>query len=72
MREAKVVAVAGPRLRHSAAEAEGVAALYGSATILSRKQATVAAVTEALDGARVAHLACHGNFRCGQPAVLLA
>lgn len=62
-----VVAVAGPRLRHSAAEAEGVAALYGSATMLSRKQATVAAVTEALDGARVAHLACHGNFRSDSP-----
>ena len=36
-------------------------------TILSRREATVAAVTEALDGARVAHIACHGSFRADSP-----
>jgi hypothetical protein len=66
-RAAKVVAVAGPRLRHAAAEADAVAALYGYATVLGRQQATAAAVIQALNGATVAHLACHGQFRSDSP-----
>jgi CHAT domain-containing protein len=65
---AKVALVAGPRLRHATAELAAVNALYPShATILSRQQATVAAVTRTLDGATVAHLACHGHFRSDSP-----
>jgi hypothetical protein len=63
----KLVAVAGPRLRHSVAEAQAVGALYGGATTLTGREATVPAVTEALDGATMAHLACHGNFRADSP-----
>jgi CHAT domain-containing protein len=66
-RAAKVVAVAGPRLRHAAAEADAVGALYGDAMVLGRQQATAAAVTQALNGATVAHLACHGHFRSDSP-----
>jgi CHAT domain len=66
-RAAKVVAVAGPRLRHAAAEADGIGALYGDATVLAGRQATAAAVTRALNGATVAHLACHGHFRSDSP-----
>ncbi len=66
-RRVKVVSVAGPRLRHARAEAAAVGALYGSATILDRQEATAAAVTRALSGATVAHLACHGHFRSDSP-----
>jgi CHAT domain-containing protein len=66
-RRAKVVSVAGPRLRHSPAEASAVASLYDGATELGPRQATVAAVTRALNGATVAHLACHGHFRADSP-----
>ncbi len=63
----KVATVAGPRLRHSIAEAQAVGALYEGATIISGRQSTVTAVTAALDGATVAHLACHGHFRADSP-----
>lgn len=62
-----MVAVAGPRLRHGTAEAQAVGTLYGSGSILSGREATVAAVTEALDRVTVAHLACHGSFRADSP-----
>ena len=62
-----MLAVAGPRLRQSATEAQGVGALYGSATVLSGRRAAVSAVAAALEGATVAHLACHGNFRADSP-----
>jgi CHAT domain len=66
-RAAKVVTVAGPRLRHAAAEADAVGAVYGDATVLGRQQATAASVIQALNGATVAHLACHGHFRSDSP-----
>ncbi len=59
--------IAGPRLRHAPAEASGVAAVYPGATVLTGKEATAAAVMHALDGATVAHLACHGRFRSDSP-----
>jgi len=64
---ARVVTVAGPRLRHAVAEASAVSDLYPSATMLGRQDATAAAVTRALNGATVAHLACHGRFRSDSP-----
>ena len=66
-RAPRVVAVAGPRLRHAAAEADSVAALYGDARVLGGRQATATAVTRALGGATIAHLACHGHFRSDSP-----
>jgi CHAT domain-containing protein len=66
-RQEKVVSVAGPRLRHATAEATAVAALHGNAMMLDRQQSTAAAVTRALNGATVAHLACHGHFRSDSP-----
>jgi hypothetical protein len=65
--QTKVVSVAGPRLRHSTAEASAVAALYDGATELGPRHSTAAAVTRALNGATVAHLACHGHFRADSP-----
>ncbi|MCL2418571.1 MAG: CHAT domain-containing protein [Conexibacteraceae bacterium] len=66
-RSARVVTVAGPRLRHAAAEATAVGGLYADATLLEREQSTAHAVMRALNGATVAHLACHGHFRADSP-----
>ncbi len=63
----KIVAVAGPRLRHAVAEVETVSELHSDAATLTGARATVAAVKHALDGATIAHLACHGNFRADSP-----
>ena len=41
--------------------------LYSRPATLTGRQATVAAVMQALDGATVAHLACHGHFRSDSP-----
>jgi tetratricopeptide (TPR) repeat protein len=66
-RRRKVVLVAGPRLRHSAAEARELGALFDKATVLTGKTATAAAALKALDGAALAHIACHGHFRSDSP-----
>ncbi len=66
-RAARIVLVAGPRLRHAASEVAAIGALYGSATTLTGRRATVADVIRALEGAAIAHLACHGRFRADSP-----
>jgi CHAT domain-containing protein len=66
-RRRKIVLVAGPRLRHACNEVAGVRDLYASPIVLTGNQATVGAVMGALDGATVAHLACHGHFRSDSP-----
>jgi CHAT domain-containing protein len=66
-RRSKIVLVAGPRLRHANAELAGLGGLYREPVTLAGRQATVAAVMRALDGATVAHLACHGHFRSDSP-----
>ena len=57
------VAVAGPGLPAALAEVAEVASLHRRATVLAGPKATVAATLHAIDGASVAHLACHGTFR---------
>ncbi|HYB28836.1 MAG TPA: CHAT domain-containing protein [Solirubrobacteraceae bacterium] len=66
-RRNKVVLVAGPRLRHARGEVAALGGLYSRSVTLIGRQATAAAVMEALDGATVAHLACHGRFRSDSP-----
>ncbi len=66
-RERKIVLVAGPRLRHAKGELAAVGGLYSDTVTLEGRDATTAAVMEALDGASVAHLACHGHFRADSP-----
>jgi CHAT domain len=66
-RRGKVALVAGPRLRHATAEVAALGGLYPRPVALTARQATVAAVMRALDGATVAHLACHGHFRADSP-----
>ena len=63
----KVALVAGPRLRHVRGELAAVGALYPQPVSLTGRQATVDAAMEALDGAKIAHLACHGHFRSDSP-----
>jgi CHAT domain-containing protein len=66
-RAGKTVLVAGPRLRHTAAEVRELAASTSGAIVLQGKAATAAAALEALDGATLAHIACHGRFRSDSP-----
>ena len=61
------VIVAGPELPQAEAEARGVAAQYPGATVLTGDQASAERVLASLDGARLAHLACHGSFRAENP-----
>jgi len=66
-RRRKVAIVAGPRLRHAAAEARDLAELFPDAQVLQGRAATVTSTLQALDGAALAHLACHGHFRSDSP-----
>jgi hypothetical protein len=66
-RRRKVVLVGGPRLRHATAEIGAVGDLYPEPKTLTGRAAAAAAVLRALDGATVAHLACHGQFRSDSP-----
>ena len=66
-RRPRVVLVGGPRLRHAASEVAALGDLYPGARRLGGRGATVAAVMDALDGAAIAHLACHGRFRADSP-----
>jgi tetratricopeptide (TPR) repeat protein len=66
-RRPKVVLVAGPRLRHATAEIRALGDLYGDPVTLTGRAASASGVLHALDGATVAHLACHGRFRSDSP-----
>jgi len=59
--------VAGPRLRHASREVRDLAASRAGATVLTGKAATVEGTLAALDGASLAHVACHGRFRADSP-----
>ena len=59
--------VAGPRLRHARREVRELAESLPAATVLTGKEATVDATLAALDGASLAHIACHGRFRADSP-----
>jgi hypothetical protein len=66
-RRGRTVLAAGPGLRHASAELRAIAPLHPRAITLRGAAATVPAVLRALDGASVAHLACHGRFRADSP-----
>jgi CHAT domain len=66
-RGGQVALVSGPGLRHARSELNALAELYPAAVTLSGRGATVSSVLEALDGAAIAHLACHGRFRADSP-----
>jgi tetratricopeptide (TPR) repeat protein len=62
-----VTLVAGPELRSGGAEIDPLTALYPMARVLRGPDATVRHVLDALDGARLAHVAAHGDFRTDSP-----
>lgn len=61
------VFVSGPGLPHAAAEVATLARRYADASRLTGRNARVDAVTRALDGAELAHVAAHGLFRADNP-----
>jgi tetratricopeptide (TPR) repeat protein len=64
---ARVVLVAGPELPGAAAEVHALQALHEQPAVLVPPVSRVDAVTRALDGAGLAHLACHGYIRADNP-----
>ncbi|CAA9231531.1 MAG: hypothetical protein AVDCRST_MAG41-926 [uncultured Corynebacteriales bacterium] len=62
-----VVLVAGPDVPGGAEEVGQLAALHPDAVVLRPPESTAAAVTAALSGAGLAHLACHGRIRPDNP-----
>ena len=63
-----VVLVAGPALTGATAEVEALRRLHPAPTVLLPPDSTVGAVTAALAGAGLAHLACHGRLRSDNPS----
>ena len=62
-----VTLVAGPRLPGAAAEIAALRPHYPSASVFEPEGAVEAAVLAALDGASLAHLACHAHLRADHP-----
>jgi tetratricopeptide (TPR) repeat protein len=62
-----VVLAAGPRLPAATAEVTALAEAFPQAKVLVEEKATAAAVADAIDGSRLAHLAAHGSFRADNP-----
>lgn len=59
----RTVVIAGPGLPGAEREAVSIAGLYPSAELLTGPRAEVRAVTAALEGASLAHVAAHARFR---------
>lgn len=65
--DAGITVIAGPDLPGAVQEAEAVAAIHGNARTMTGDYATVAAVSEAIDGAALVHVAAHGRLRSDNP-----
>ncbi|WBB75905.1 CHAT domain-containing protein [Micromonospora sp. WMMD1128] len=61
------VVVSGPGIHRGEAEARAVASLHPGAVVLTGAEATPAAALIALAGARVAHVAAHGQHQTENP-----
>lgn len=64
----RVVLVAGPGLPGAAQEVAALAQVHPGAGVLAPPDSTCARTLEALRGAALAHLACHGALRSDNPA----
>ncbi len=62
-----IVLVAGPELPGATAEIETLRRMHHRPVVLVPPLSTVSAVASALDGAALAHLACHGRLRSDNP-----
>lgn len=67
LRDRDVLLVGCDELPHAMREVQTLQRQYPAGRVLLGGQATVEAVTAALDGAAIAHLACHGQFRADNP-----
>ena len=65
--DAAITVVAGPDLVGAHQEAVAVAAVHTDALALTGGDATVAAVSAAMDGAALVHVAAHGRLRSDNP-----
>jgi tetratricopeptide (TPR) repeat protein len=63
----RVVLVAGPDLPGAAAEVELLAGIHPAAARITPPASTADVVADALAGADLAHLACHGTLRADNP-----
>ncbi|MGH3342611.1 MAG: CHAT domain-containing protein [Carbonactinosporaceae bacterium] len=63
----RTVLVAGPGLDHAEPEVNALTGAYPDAARLTGGQASVTAVSGAVDGAELAHIAAHGHFRSDNP-----
>ena len=63
----RVALVAGPRLPGAVPEVRALQALHPTAVMLVPPESSGAATIEALRGAGLAHLACHGRVRADNP-----
>ncbi|MDQ3897015.1 MAG: CHAT domain-containing protein, partial [Actinomycetota bacterium] len=62
-----VVFVAGPDLPHALEEVTDLARRYRGARLLTGRRARCDEVRRSLNGASLAHIACHGRFRADNP-----
>lgn len=62
-----VLIAAGPGLAHADAEVNDLLSIYPQAAVYASSESDVEAVLQDLDGARVAHIACHGTFQFESP-----
>ena len=62
-----VVLIAGPELPGAVAEVETLRGLHDRPAVFVPPASTVSAAARALDGAALAHLACHGRLRSDNP-----
>lgn len=65
--DAPVVLVAGPELPGAVAEVRALQEVYEEATVLVPPDSGVDTVARVLDGAGLAHFACHGDIRVDNP-----
>lgn len=63
----RVVLVAGPQLPGAVDEVAALHGVYPQGQVLVPPQSSAAAVSDALRGAGLAHLACHGRVRADNP-----
>jgi tetratricopeptide (TPR) repeat protein len=65
-RSGQVLVVGGPDLSTAASEVQSVGALHGGALVLP-PGSSVAATLDAIEGASIAHVACHARFEAQNP-----
>jgi tetratricopeptide (TPR) repeat protein len=66
-RPGRTVLAAGPGLAHARAEVAALTRLYPTAAVLTGPHANAANILTAMDGARMVHIAAHGEFRADHP-----